>query len=269
MGQRTTPRASTWGGALLALAALIALAVSMLWPTDTAGPAPSAAPAPSTAPATSAPPASEPSDGAATGTETSAPVIGTATDLLASLPTKGRAPKTGYDRTEKFGRAWIDVDSNGCDTRNDILARDLTGIIREGSCRVLAGHLDNVYGGIDVDFTRGQDTSAEVQVDHVVALGNAWETGAQQLSQDQREALANDPLNLQATDASSNARKQAGDAATWLPPAKEYRCEYVARQVSVKAAYGLWVTAAERSAIEGILASCPDQPAYASALAPA
>jgi hypothetical protein len=260
MGQRTTPRASTLGGAVLALAALIALAVSMLWPSAGAAPAPSASP-------------SAESGATAPGTEASArpigPAVGTATELLATLATKGRAPKTGYDRTGHFGRAWIDIDDNGCDTRNDILARDLTGITRDDTCRVLTGDLDNVYGGTDVRFTRGQETSTAVQIDHVVALMNAWETGAQQLSQAQREALANDPLNLQATDASSNARKQAGDAATWLPPAKGYRCEYVARQVSVKAAYGLWVTAAERSAMEGILASCPGQPAYASALAPA
>jgi hypothetical protein len=263
MGQRTTPRASTLGGALLALAALIALAVSMLWPD---GSTPAAPPTVAATPATA-----DPSDGDATGGSAaspvaSAPVIGTATEILATIPTKGRAPKTGYDRLGKFGRAWIDVDANGCDTRNDILARDLTDITVDGTCRVMSGWLDNVYGGVDVAFTRGQDTSTAVQVDHVVALMNAWETGAQQLSQADREALANDPLNLQATDASSNARKQAGDAATWLPPAKTYRCEYVARQISVKAEYGLWVTVAERSVVEGILASCPEQLAYGSTL---
>ncbi|MCP2032206.1 hypothetical protein L1277_002305 [Okibacterium sp. HSC-33S16] len=264
MGHRTTPRASTLGGAMLALAALLALAVSMLWPTDGGATAPSPLPSASS----SAEPGSEATTGADASAPSLDPAIGTATDLLATLATKGRAPKTGYDRTGHFGRAWIDIDANGCDTRNDILARDLTDITRDDTCRVLTGHLDNVYGGIDVAFTRGQETSTAVQIDHVVALMNAWETGAQQLSQAEREALANDPLNLQATDASSNARKQAGDAATWLPPAKGYRCEYVARQVSVKAAYGLWVTAAERSAMEGVLVGCPGQPAYASALVP-
>ena len=267
MGQRTTPQASTLGGALLALAALVTLAISMLWPQDD-GRATPAAPAPSATPATTEPSEPTPSESGAPSPVASAPIIGTATDLLAALPTKGRAPKTGYDRTGHFGRAWIDVDRNGCDTRNDILARDLTDETLDGPCKVMTGWLDNVYGGVDVAFTRGQDTSTEVQVDHVVALMNAWETGAQQLPQAQREALANDPLNLQATDASSNARKQAGDAATWLPPATSYRCEYVARQISVKAVYGLWVTAPERAAMDGILASCPGQAAYGSLLAP-
>ena len=213
-------------------------------------------------------PAEAEAEGPAEAPEPAGPAAaGTALEQLETLPIKGRAPKTGYDR-DQFGPSWADVDHNGCDTRNDILARDLTDISREGECRVMTGALDNIYGGIDVVFTRGQDTSAEVQVDHVVALMNAWETGAQQIDQSQREALANDPLNLQATDASSNAKKQASDAATWLPPAKGYRCEYVARQISVKAAYELWVTQAERSAMEGILASCPTQVAYGSVLAP-
>ena len=262
MGQRTTPRASTLGGVVLALAALIALAISTLWPQVDGGT--TALPQ---APATTAPLDDSASEGSVPSPVASAPHIGTATDVLAGLPTKGRAPKTGYDRTGHFGRAWLDVDRNGCDTRNDILARDLLDETLEGPCKVMTGWLDNVYGGIDVAFTRGQDTSTAVQVDHVVALMNAWETGAQQIPQAQREALANDPLNLQATDASSNARKSAGDAATWLPPAKEYRCEYVARQISVKAVYGLWVTAPERSTMEGILAACPGQPAYGSMLA--
>jgi hypothetical protein len=264
MGQRTTPRASTLGGALLALAALVALAIGLLGPQGDRTPFPT----PTASAAPIEPSTAGPSDDRAVSPVASAPIVGTAADALASVPTKGRAPKTGYDRTDSFGRAWIDIDRNGCDTRNDILGRDLVDITREGSCRVMTGWLDNVYGGVDVAFTRGQDTSAEVQVDHVVALMNAWETGAQQLSQKQRTALANDPLNLQATDASSNARKQAGDAATWLPPATSYRCEYVARQISVKAVYGLWVTAPERSAMERILSTCPDQAAYGSVLAP-
>jgi len=205
-------------------------------------------------------------------TATSAPsaVAGTrAADLLAALPVKGRAPKTGYDRTEMFGSAWLDVDRNGCDTRNDILQRDLVDRTLEGLCKVLRGTLIDPYTAVTIDFRRGNATSSEVQIDHVVALMNAWETGAQQLTQAQREALANDPINLLAVDGPTNSRKGAGDAATWLPPNTAFRCEYVARQVSVKHAYGLWVTKAERDAIARVLEQCPDQPAYVSALAPA
>jgi len=182
-----------------------------------------------------------------------------ATDVLATLPVKGRAPATGYQREEDFGAAWTDVDRNGCDTRNDILFRDLTGTVRQGRCRVLSGSLDDAYTGTTIAFVRGEKTSALVQIDHIVPLQNAWVTGAQQLSRDQRIRLANDPLNLIAVDGASNQRKSAGDAATWLPANKAFRCEYVARQISVKAAYGLWVTRAEHDAMARILTGCPGQ----------
>ncbi|PJJ70848.1 uncharacterized protein DUF1524 [Diaminobutyricimonas aerilata] len=193
---------------------------------------------------------------------------GTALALLDTLPVKGRAPKTGYDREERFGEAWLDVDRNGCDTRNDILARDLTATTVDGTCRVLSGTLDDPFTGDRIRFIRGQATSAEVQIDHVVALSNAWQTGAQRLTEDERVLLANDPLNLLAVDGAANSSKGDGDAATWLPPQKSFRCDYVARIVSVKAAYGLWVTPPERDGIARVLGGCRDEPALTSALAP-
>lgn len=179
--------------------------------------------------------------------------------VLATLPVKGRAPKTGYDREQSFGSAWQDVDQNGCDTRNDILARDLTGLVVDSGCEVQSGTLLGPYTGLTIAFERGQTTSSLVQIDHVVALSNAWQTGAQQLSQQQRVALANDPLNLLAVDGVTNSRKGDGDTATWLPPLNGYRCVYVARQVSVKAAHALWVTPAEHDAMTRILSDCPDE----------
>ncbi|MFF1882964.1 DUF1524 domain-containing protein [Pseudarthrobacter sp. NPDC058196] len=183
-----------------------------------------------------------------------------AIDLLATLPIKGRAPKTGYDRAQ-FGQAWADVDRNGCDTRNDILKRDLTGITFTNSvpCKVQSGTLADPYTGTTISFERGAATSTAVQIDHVVALSDAWQKGAQQLTAGQRTAFANDPLNLQATDGPINQQKGDGDAATWLPPNKGFRCEYVARQISVKATYGLWVTQAEHDAMARILGDCAGQ----------
>ncbi|MCD7100712.1 GmrSD restriction endonuclease domain-containing protein [Pseudoclavibacter sp. 13-3] len=197
-----------------------------------------------------------------------AEVASTARAVLDSLPVKGRAPKTGYAR-DQFGTGWKDPDRNGCDARNDILARDLTDVTKSGPCKVVSGTLDDVYTGKTIGFVRGNDTSNAVQIDHMVALSNAWQTGAQQISAEQRERLANDPLNLQAVDGPTNQQKSDGDAATWLPPRKGYRCEYVARQVSVKAAYALWVTPPEKEAIGRILDTCPEQPAYVSALSDA
>jgi len=185
----------------------------------------------------------------------------TALKAVDTLAVKGRAPKTGYARFE-FGRAWLDVDHNGCDTRNDILRRDLVGItFKAGSatCLVAFGKLIDPYSGATMNFVRGVKTSALVQIDHVVALSNAWQTGAFKLSTDARKALANDPLNLLAVNGSLNEQKGDGDAATWLPPLKSYRCSYVARLVAVKKKYGLWVTPAEKEAIVRILSTCPKQ----------
>lgn len=192
-----------------------------------------------------------------------------AISLLATLPIKGRAPMTGYARTAMFGAAWIDEDRNGCDTRNDILSRDLTDLTKSGPCRVLSGSLISPYTGRTISFVRGNLTSTAVQIDHVVSLGDAWRTGAQQLSQAQRVAIANDPINLFAVDAHSNLQKSDGDTATWLPESKPFRCTYVSHQVSVKATYALWVTQPEHDAMLRVLSNCADTPAITSPTVPA
>jgi hypothetical protein len=182
---------------------------------------------------------------------------GSAAEALATLPVKGRAPKTDYAR-EQFGAGWADVGE--CDMRQYILARDLTDEqLDTDGCTVLAGRLADPYTGAFIDFRRGTTTSSDVQIDHVIALSNAWQTGAQQLDEARRAELANDPLNLLAVDGRTNQQKSDGDAATWLPPNKTYRCQYVARQIAVKAKFTLWVTDAERGAMADVLASCPDQ----------
>jgi hypothetical protein len=204
------------------------------------------------------------------GVSVRAPVSGTGgasgqrvTTVLASLAVKGRAPKTGYSR-DQFGPAWSDdnddlLGGNGCDTRDDILRRDLTATVIAPGCQVKSGILDDPYRGVLIKFTEGVSTSAAVQIDHVVALGDAWQTGAQQWSARTRQDFGNDPLNLLAVNGSSNTQKGDSDAASWLPPAKGYRCAYVARQVAVKARYRLWVTPAEAAAITAVLRSCPAQ----------
>lgn len=178
-------------------------------------------------------------------------------ESLQKLEIKGRAPKTGYSR-DQFGEGWAEL--NGCDVRNLILQRDLTEIkLDEDGCKVLSGTLLDPYTNKTIAFTRGADTSDDVQIDHVVALSDAWQKGAQQLAAEQREAFANDSLNLQAVDGPTNQQKGDGDAATWLPPNKSYRCQYVARQIAVKVAYKLWVTQAEYDAMGRVLDTCPSQ----------
>jgi len=182
----------------------------------------------------------------------------TAVAVANSLVVKGRAPKTGYSRS-LFSDGWGSI--NGCDTRNLILKRDLKSVTwrTNGVCLVATGVLDDPYTGKRINFIRGVRTSLAVQIDHVVAVSDAWQKGAQLLTSSQRHSFYNDPLNLLAVDGPTNESKGDGDAATWLPPNKSFRCNYVARQVAVKAKYHLWVTSSEKAAIIGILVSCPSQ----------
>jgi hypothetical protein len=252
-------RAARLRGPLMAATLAVALAACTTDASSAGAPAPS-----DTAAATTA----------ASSTPTAHPTgaRGTALALLGTLAVKGRAPKTGYSRAQ-FGPSWTDDNAapdshNGCRTRDDILARDLAQARTSNGCTVDSGELVDPYTGARITFRYGPVTSAAVQIDHVVALGDAWQTGAQQWSAQKRTAFANDPLNLLAVDGSTNEGKGDSDAASWLPPNKSYRCAYVARQVAVKARYGLWVTAAERDAIARVLSRCPGEPAPTEGGAP-
>ncbi|WP_025779167.1 GmrSD restriction endonuclease domain-containing protein [Brevibacterium sp. VCM10] len=212
-------------------------------------------------------PASSDSDGAGDDGESGgseghagSAATGTASAMLDELTVKGRAPKTGYDGDLFKWRS--DTDHNGCDTRNDVLRRDLTDVTvkaRTHGCIVLAGTLDDPYAGETYDFDRSANA---VDIDHVVARSNAWQSGAFNFDEETFKEFGNDPLNLLAVSSSLNRQKGDGDAATWLPPNKSYRCEYVARQIAVKHKYDLWVVPAEKDAMQRVLGKCDDQPAF-------
>jgi hypothetical protein len=201
-------------------------------------------------------------EGAPTVQQSSPPPItnsqsGTAHQVLATLSVKGRAPRTGYSR-EAFGGSWAIVAN--CDVRNKILQRDLKDVVLdEQKCKVQSGTLHDPYTAKVIPFVRGPTTSDDVQIDHVVAVSDAWQKGAQQLTFERRVDFYNDSLNLLAVDGPTNEKKADSDAASWLPPNKAYRCQYVARQIAVKAAYTLWVTQAEHDAMARVLQTCPDQ----------
>ena len=187
--------------------------------------------------------------------------IASGLSVIQAQTTKGRAVKTGYTR-DQFGPAWADVDRNGCDTRNDVLKRDLVNEVfkeKTNGCTVLTGTLIDPFSGETINFVRGVVTSNEVQIDHTVALSNAWQTGAFKLTAEQRKAFANDPLNLLAVKGRLNSQKGDGDAATWLPPLKSFRCDYVSKQIAVKISYKLWFTAPEKEAMIRILKTCPEK----------
>lgn len=180
-----------------------------------------------------------------------------AVEVLEELEVKGRAPKTGYAREEFYG-GWPTVD--GCNLRQRILKRELGNTAVLDGCTVVAGEFDEPYTGQHV-VLKDKTEVAKIQIDHVVALSDAWQKGAQYQDYETRNKLATDPLNLLAVDGKANQGKSDGDAATWLPPNKKFRCQYVARQVSVKYKYGLWVTEAEKEAISRVLQNCPNEPA--------
>ena len=179
-----------------------------------------------------------------------------AIEILEKLEVKGRAPKTGYSR-EEFYNGWPTVD--GCNLRQKIIKREFGESAVLDGCNVLAGEYDEPYTGEHMKYAEREQISNGIQVDHVVALSDAWQKGAQNLAAEKRYELATDPLNLLAVDAAANKKKSDGDAATWLPANKKFRCQYVARQVSVKYKYSLWVTEAEKNAISQILSNCPNE----------
>jgi hypothetical protein len=163
---------------------------------------------------------------------------------------------TGYSRA-KFGPAWEDVDENGCDTRDDILKRDLKLVVfKSGDCVVATGTLHDPYTGTTIHFVRGVGTSTAVQIDHVVALAAAWRTGAANWTGARREAYANDPSVLLAVDGPQNEAKGDDDASQWLPPKKSFDCRYVARQIAIKIKYDLWLTKVEHDAMAAQLGGC-------------
>lgn len=207
------------------------------------------------------PPAVEPLSPPSTQSQGQSPVQNqnstqdSAINALQNIETKGRAPKTGYARSE-FGDGWAKV--NGCTTREIILYRDLINTKLEDECSVTEGLLRDPYTGEDIVFSKQR--SSEVQIDHVIALSDAWQKGAQLLTKQERIQLANDPIELLAVSGKENQAKSDADAATWLPKNKTFRCQYVARQISIKVKYRLWVTSAERDAMAQVLSSCPKEP---------
>jgi hypothetical protein len=180
---------------------------------------------------------------------------------LAGLPVKGWDRLTDFSRY-RFGEPWsddvnVEFGHNGCNTRDDILRRDLTDLaVRPGTCYAQSGVLVDPYTGESITFFRGPETSEAVQIDHLVSLSDAWYKGAREWDEQRRRDFANDPRNLLAVSGKANFDKAFRDANAWLPPDQSFRCEFVSRQVAVKAAYRLWVSANEKRAMAAVLDRC-------------
>lgn len=181
-----------------------------------------------------------------------------AKDTLSELKVKTAASKDGYSR-EKFYNGWPSVES--CSLRQRIIRRDFgeSAALDDDNCTVISGRFIEPYSGESYAYDSKDEISSEIQIDHIVALSDAWQKGAQKLDKDTRYKIATDPINLIAVDSTANRQKSDGDASEWLPENVAFRCEYVARQISVKYKYQLWVTRAERDAMAEVLEACPEQ----------
>ena len=178
--------------------------------------------------------------------------VSNALQVAQGLQVRGKAAATNYSR-DAFGSAWRDVDKNGCDTRNDILQRDFTTVVFKagtGDCKVIGGTWTDPYSNESYTFS---EAPSGAQIDHVVALKNAWQMGADLWSDQMRVEFANDPVNLRVTIASLNQQKSDSNAASWLPPYKPGRCFFIATQVAVKAKWELFVTTSEKEVFLDIL----------------
>lgn len=175
----------------------------------------------------------------------------------------GRHRRDDYERTA-FGSPWTDATAvadsdNGCDTRNDILTRDLSDT-RSGpvaSCphAVLAGELRSPYTGAVVIFRRDRRATA-IQIDHIVPLAFAWDMGAFAWPPARRADLANDPANLVAVDGDSNQDKSDSEPGRWMPPNTGFHCQYAIQFVDVLTAYGLQVDRSSRDVLTRALQQC-------------
>ena len=234
---------------MLALVIVAAVIVLVVWVRDWIGK--QSGPSPSSTAATSSAPA------AAVRT----PRFDAARAQLAALTIKSWDRAQDFKRY-RFGQAWsddvnVEFGHNGCNTRDDILRRDLANlVVRPGTCFAQSGTLHDPYTGTTIDFVRGPETSDSVEIDHVVSLADAWYKGARLWDPQRRLDFANDPINLLAVNPKANFDKAFRDAASWLPSNEAFRCDFVARQVNVKTVYGLWVSAKEKQAMADVLARC-------------
>lgn len=163
---------------------------------------------------------------------------------------------TGYDRRSQFG-GWADLDHDGCNTRQEILRRDLALVELRRNCVVLKGILADPYTGQQVHYSIRH--ASEIPIEHVVSVADAYRSGAKSWTQKQRITFANDPSNLLATTDTANQAKGDSTADEWLPPNAAFRCTYVTTQITIKTKYHLTVTSAEKAALAQAITEC-DQP---------
>ena len=194
------------------------------------------------------------------------PTVAPGVDVLAGVaevPMRIR----GYDyRRAAFGESWTDDNDapgghNGCDTRNDILDRDLVDktyvSIKRCPNAIATGTLHDPYTNDTIAFVRGNQTGAAVQIEHIVPLAYAWDLGARNWTDEMRVRFANDPANLLAVDGPANQDKGDQEPATWMPPNTAFRCQYAIQFIAVLRGYGLPVDAPSAPVLREAADTCP------------
>jgi hypothetical protein len=194
------------------------------------------------------------------------PTVAPGVDVLAGIaqvPIRIRS----YDyRRDAFGDTWTDDNPapgghNGCDTRNDILDRDLVDktyvSIKRCPTAVATGTLYDPYTNATIAFLRGEKTGAAVQIEHIVPLAYAWDMGARNWADDMRLRFANDPANLLAVDGPANQDKSDQEPATWMPPNTAFWCQYAMQFIAVLRGYALPVDAPSATVLRDAAATCP------------
>lgn len=214
-------------------------------------------PTTSTVPAESQTPQSAPTQESTAPTDTASTPAPTGTVALTYTVVPDFVKDGSYER-DAFGTPWKDVDHNGCDTRNDILKRDLTNAVYEpgDTCVIESGVLNDPYTGKVINFERGRSTSSAIQGDHKIPLGYAWYAGARNWTDEQREALANDPENVIAVDGPANGSKSDDGPGAWMPPNTSYACTYVTNFAKVAEKYNLSIQQSDDAKIREVLATC-------------
>jgi hypothetical protein len=194
------------------------------------------------------------------------PTVAPGVDVLAGVAEIPQRIRGNDYRRAAFGDSWTDDNAapgghNGCDTRNDILDRDLVDKTYVSISRcpnaVATGTLHDPYTGETINLVRGNQTGAAVQIDHLVPLAYAWDQGARNWTDEMRVRFANDPANLLAVDGPINEDKSDGEPAVWMPPNHAFWCQYAVQFVAVMRGYGLPVDAPSVPVLRDAAGTCP------------
>lgn len=194
------------------------------------------------------------------------PTVQPGVDVLEGIAVLPRRTHRYDYRRSAFGDSWDDNNDapgghNGCDTRNDILDRDLVDktyvSIRRCPDAVATGVLHDPYTSTDVAFQRGARVGASVQIDHIVPLSYAWDMGAYDWPDQQRLRFANDPANLIAVQGHANQDKRDSPPADWMPPNTAFACQYAIQFIAVLRGYSLPVDQASTGVLRQAAATCP------------